>query len=97
MVDILINHVMKIIVTFIFSCFIYFFKQYTGLKNGLKSIIKNEIIRIYEKYSNLGYCPSYMKDNASEMYSSYHKLKGNGMITSMMDEIYKLPNEIKEW
>lgn len=71
-------------------------KQYGGLKNGMISLLRNEIIRIYEKYTNLGYCPSYMKENIEEMYISYHKLGGNGMITIMVDEIYKLPNELKK-
>ena len=78
------------------STTIYIIKQYISLKNGLKSLLRNEIIRIYEKYVQLGYCPSYMKENTSEMYNSYHKLGGNGMITSMMEDLYKLPNELQE-
>ena len=78
------------------SSIICVLKQYGGLKNGMISLLKNEIIRIYEKYTKLGYCPSYMKENIEEMYVSYHKLGGNGMVTVMVDEIYKLPNEVKK-
>lgn len=60
------------------------------------SLLRNELVRIYEKYTKLGYCPSYMKENVNDMYQSYHKLGGNGMITTMVNEIYKLPNEKKE-
>ena len=70
-------------------------KQYGGIKKGMISLLKNEIIRTYEKYTKLGYCPSYMKENIEEMYDSYHKLGGNGMITAMVNEIYKLPSEIR--
>ena len=38
-------------------------KQYGGIKKGMISLLKNEIIRTYEKYTKLGYCPSYMKEN----------------------------------
>lgn len=75
---------------------VYIIKQYFGLRNGMKSLLRNEIIRIYEKYSILGFCPSYMKENINEMYTNYHKLKGNGMVTSMVNEIFKLPNGKKE-
>ena len=59
----------------------------------MKSLLKNEIIRVYETYMNLGFCPSFIKENIKDIYDCYHKLKGNGMITAMVDEIYKLPNE----
>lgn len=60
------------------------------------ALLRNEIVRIYDKYTMLGYCPSYMKENVNEMYANYHKLGGNGMVTSMVDELFKLPNEINE-
>lgn len=62
----------------------------------MKSLLRNEIIRIYEIYTDLGYCPSYMKENVNEIYLSYHKLGGNGLATAMIEEIFKLPNERKK-
>ncbi|MBR3162118.1 MAG: hypothetical protein IKF19_05250 [Bacilli bacterium] len=77
------------------SGFCYLIKQYIGLKNGIKSLLRNEIVRIYEVYTKSGYCPSYMKENINEIYSSYHQLNGNGMATSMIEELNKLPNKPK--
>ncbi len=82
--------------TFITSFLLLMINQYIGLRNGMRSLLKNEIIRTYETYIKLGYCPSFIKENIREIYESYHKLKGNGMGTSMVNEIYKLPNELKE-
>ena len=96
MFEILIKYWLEILLTFITSGIIYIFNQYNGLKNGLKALLRNEIVRIYETYSQLGYCPSYMKENVSLIYENYHKLKGNGMATSMISKIYMLPNQIKE-
>lgn len=93
MLDFILKYWIEILFTTLTSCTIYVFKQYSGLKNGLKALLRNEIVRIYETYSKLGYCPSYMKENANEIYLNYHKLKGNGLATSMINEIYKLPNE----
>lgn len=93
MLNVIIKYWIEILLTSLTTGIVYVFKQYIGLKNGLKALLRNEIVRIYETYSKLGYCPSYMKENANEIYLNYHKLKGNGMATSMIGEIYKLPNE----
>lgn len=96
MIDIIFKYWIEILLTAITSGIIYVFKQYAGLRNGLEALLKNEIVRIYETYSKLGYCPSYMKENANEIYVNYNRLKRNDMATSMINEIYKLPNESKE-
>ena len=77
------------------SIVLYSIKQYIGLKNGMIALLRNEIVRIYEKYIKLGFCPNYMKENINEMYNNYHKLGGNGLVTAMVNEIFKLPNEKK--
>lgn len=93
MLDFIIKYWIEIFLTSVTTGVVYVIKQYFGLKNGMKSLLRNEIIRIYEKYIIYGYCPSYMKENINEMYNSYHKLKGNGMITTIVNELFKLPNE----
>lgn len=95
MEDFIIKYWIEILLTSITSGIVYMFKQYIGLKNGMKALLRNEIIRIYDKQDNLGYCPSYMKENIKEMYENYHKLGGNGLVTKMVDKLYELPN-IKE-
>ena len=96
MIDIIMKYWIEILLTAITSGTIYVFKQYAGLRNGLEALLKNEIVRIYETYSKLGYCPSYMKENANEIYVNYNRLKKNDMATSMINALYKLPNEPKE-
>ncbi len=90
------NFILKYWIEFLFtmitSLIIYIFRQYMGLKNGIKALLSNEIIRLYEVYIDFGYCPSYIKENIEGIYKSYHKLGGNGMITSMVNKIYELPN-----
>lgn len=93
MINIIINYWLEILLTASTSGVVYVIKQYIGLKNGMKALLRNEIVRIYEVYSLLGYCPSYMKENINEIYQNYHNLKGNGMATALVEELYKLPNE----
>ena len=73
MLHIIMNYWIEILLTAITSLIIYVFRQYAGLRNGLEALLKNEIVRIYETYSKLGYCPSYMKENANEIYVNYNK------------------------
>ena len=95
MLEFIIKYWIEILLTSVTTGSIYVIKEYIGLKNGMKSLLRNEIIRIYENYICLGFCPSYMKENVNEMYVNYHKLKGNGMATTMVNELFKLPNELK--
>lgn len=76
MIEIIFKYWLEILLTFTTSFLAYIFKEYSGFKNGLKALLRNEIVRIYETYSKLDYCPSYMKENANEIYLNYHKLKG---------------------
>lgn len=96
MIEIIFKYWLEILLTLTTSFLAYIFKEYSGFKNGLKALLRNEIVRIYETYSKLGYCPSYMKENANEIYLNYHKLKGNGFATALIKEIYALPNEKEE-
>lgn len=36
--------------TLLSTLFIYLINQYIGLRNGMKALLKNEIIRTYETY-----------------------------------------------
>ena len=67
-------------------------KQYIGLKQGMISLLSSEILKVSEKCFEIGYCPSYTKENVQNMYDSYHKLGGNGMVTAVVESLYKLPN-----
>ena len=93
MIDFIAKYWVEFLLTSLTTGFIYILKQYIGIKNGMIALLRNEIVRIYEVYINLGYCPSYMKENANNMYKNYHKLGGNGMVTTMVNELFKLPNE----
>ncbi len=96
MIEFIVKYWLEILFTTITTGVLYMLKEYIGVKSGVKALLRNEIVRIYETYSKLGYCPSYMKENVSSIYSNYHKLGGNGYATNLMNEIYRLPDELKE-
>ena len=92
MIDFILRYWIELLFTFLCTGALYIFKQYIGLKNGMISLLKSEILKTCENSFNMGYCPSYMKDNVKEMYESYHKLGGNGMVTVIVESLYKLPS-----
>ncbi len=57
---------------------------------GTMLLLRVQLIEYHNKYMEMGEIPSYAYDNFEEMYSAYHDLGGNGMITKMHDEIQEL-------
>lgn len=57
---------------------------------GTMLLLRVQLIEYHNKYMGIGEIPSYAYDNFCEMYSAYHDLGGNGMITKMYDEIQEL-------
>lgn len=93
MLDFIMKYWIELLFTILTSGVVYVFRQYLGLKHGMQALLRSEIVRIYDIHMQLGYCPSYMKENIKDMYESYHLLRGNGLVTSMVNQIYDLPNE----
>jgi hypothetical protein len=66
-----------------------------SVKDGTQALLRNEIIKEYDKYIERGYIPIYAKENVTSMYEAYHALGGNGTITKLMDELKELPTKKK--
>jgi hypothetical protein len=96
MIEFIVKYWIELLFTILTSGTVYVFRQYLGLKNGMQALLRSEIVRIYDIQMKLGYCPSYMKENIKDMYESYHMLKGNGLVTAMVNKLYDLPSEGKE-
>lgn len=58
---------------------------------GLQCLLRAEIIRSFEKYSDRYYCPIYAKEALKREYDSYHKLGGNDVATGLFKKIMELP------
>lgn len=62
-------------------------KEDQAVSDGLQCLLRAEIIRSYEKYSEKGYCPLYAKEALTRAYNSYHELGGNDVATDLYDKI----------
>jgi hypothetical protein len=67
-----------------------------SLRDGTQALLRNQIIKTYEKYIEKGWMPLYARENVLEMYNAYHTLGGNGAITKLMEELENLPTHQPE-
>jgi hypothetical protein len=65
-------------------------KERKNNSNGTMLLLRRALIADHEKYTKLGEIPRYAYENYAEMYSTYHALGGNGMVTKMLEEIDEL-------
>jgi hypothetical protein len=66
-----------------------------ALHDGTQALLRNEIIKEYDKYMDRGYIPIYAMENVSAMYDAYHALGGNGTITKLVEELKEIPSKTK--
>lgn len=62
-----------------------------ALRDGMRSLLKRQIILDCETAVKDGFCPAAVKDTIEDMYNSYHALGGNGVVTSLKEQMMKLP------
>lgn len=97
------NEIVKIVITALTSAvvsgMIVYLKSVRGqikaLKDGLLSLLRAEIIRSHDKYTDCGYCPIYAKEAAEKVYMAYHSLGGNGTVTTLYTELMNLTERRK--
>lgn len=68
------------------------FEEQRMLKDGLKAILRNDIIQEYNHYIDKGWCPIYGLENVESMYKQYHNLGGDGAVTNLVEQIRRLPH-----
>lgn len=64
-----------------------------NIENGLRSLLRAEIIRSHEKYMDREYCPVYAREALTRIYESYHALGGNGTMTELYKQVMTLPTD----
>lgn len=66
-------------------------KRERAVEMGLQCLLRAEIIRSFEKYTERSYCPLYAKEALKREYDSYHALGGNDVATDLYNQIMHLP------
>lgn len=67
--------------------------QIGALKKGTQASLRNSLVQLWEKYSELGYAPVWVRDDFENMYVQYHNLGANGVIDDLREKFLALPTE----
>ena len=65
-------------------------EEQKALRDGMRSLLRRQIIADCESAISEGYCPTARKDTIEDMYQSYHALGGNGVVTGLKDQTMNL-------
>lgn len=63
---------------------------------GVQTLLRNEIIAKYNRYTEQGYIPIYGMENVLNMYNAYRVLGGNGTVVKLVESLKTLPTEPPE-
>ena len=64
-----------------------------ALENGVLCLLRAEIIRNHDKYTERQEIPIYAKEALERVYKAYHELGGNGTMTDLYEECMELPTK----
>ena len=62
-----------------------------ALKNGMKSLLRRQILADCKQAAIDGYCEEAIRDTITAMYDAYHGLGGNGSVTDAYNGMRALP------
>lgn len=64
-----------------------------SVRAGLQALLRAELIRDYNKWTERGYAPIWARDNFENVYAQYHNLGKNGVMDGLRVEFLALPTE----
>ena len=67
-------------------------EEQKALRDGMRSLLRRQIIMDCEKAVAENYCPTATKDTIEDMYQSYHALGGNGVVTHLKAQAMNVPS-----
>lgn len=71
-------------------------REYKAIRIGMRAILRDRIIQLYEDCAENGNTPFYAVQNVTNMYQAYHDLGGNGAITEIYNKFMRLPQRKKK-
>lgn len=70
--------------------------QVKALRDGMRCVLRSQIIAIYNRSTERGYCPIYERENLTHAEEAYLNLKGNGVVPGLCQKTLALPTEPSE-
>lgn len=69
----------------------YFEGRLDVVEDGMRSLLRSEIQKVYLNIMRRGYALPYEKDNVNYLYKAYIKAGGNSFISKLYDQIMEMP------
>ena len=66
-------------------------KKSEATELGIQALLRDRMIDNYDKYSEKGYAPIYVRESFENCYQQYHTLGANGVMTDIHDKFKALP------
>ena len=64
-----------------------------AIADGVQSLLRDNIVNNYNKYTEKGFCPIYAKESIRKTYAAYHALGGNDVATGLYHKILNMSEE----
>ena len=58
-----------------------------AIKDGMRSLLRRQILIDCENAQGIGHCSARKKETINEMYVAYHRLGGNGVVSSAVRQV----------
>lgn len=71
-------------------------KQSKAIADGVQCLLRDSIVRDFNKYQDKGYCPIYAKESIKRAYESYKALDGNDVAKELYTKLLAMPEEPKK-
>ena len=71
-------------------------KESNAIAAGVQSLLRENLVYNFNKYTDREYCPIYAKESIKRIYNAYHNLGGNDVATELYHKLLAMPEELKE-
>ena len=69
------------------------FSHIKGVKLGVQALLRAQMIRDYNEWSEKGYAPIHVRENFENCWYQYHSLGANGVMDDIHEKFLALPIE----
>lgn len=84
------------LVSFLAAQFWKIVKEQKSIKKGLKALLRDRIIQMYNYYSKEKCIPIYARENVESLHSEYKNLGGNGTVDGLERRLMNMPTDHPE-
>ena len=64
-----------------------------AIADGVQALLRESIVRNYNKYQEKGFCPIFAKESMKRCYTAYRNLGGNDVASELYRKLLAMPEE----